>query len=142
MEQIYQSKHFGHIDLSKIITVSDAWISGGGQYVGFNVRVLSRDEPLKYERLLKDDAERCWVGGYTNGAGDRIEPYWEIRTDVGEWKRNLRINTDNDYTAAQYNLQEEINVLIQAWKSYSTAYTVANFPREPSPQCQFRRPTW
>ena len=124
MEQIYKSKHFGHIDLSKIITVSDTWLSGGGQYVGFYVRVLSRDEPLKYERLLERDTEMKWIPGMP-----RInEGHNVIKTVDGEWKRVMKINIDNDYTVAQANLQEEIDEFISAWESYSTAHAVSQLP--------------
>lgn len=129
MEQIYKSKHFGHIDLSKIITISDACLSNGGQYVEFNIRVLSRDEPLKYERRL-DDTEMKWQPGMP-----RInEGHNVIKTTKDEWKRYGKINIDHDTTMAEVNLQEEIDEFVSAWKSYCTAFEVANYPRAEGPR--------
>ncbi len=128
MEQIYKSKHFGHIDLSKIITISDACLSNGGQYVEFTVLVQLRNEPLKYCRGLKADTEQRWM------MPDQNDMHWEIKTIDGEWKRNLKINTDHDNTLAEFNLQSEIDELVSAWKSYCTAYEVANYPRSEGPR--------
>jgi len=130
MEQIYYSKHFGHIDLSKIISVSDAWFSGG-EYVGFNVLVQSREAPLKYKRVLTRNTELKWIPGLPHiNEGHNV-----IKTIDGKWKRNMKINIDNDYTVAQANLQEEIDDLINAWESYCTGHAVSQLSR---PACNQR----
>ncbi len=127
MEQIYYSKHFGHIDLAKILTVSDPKFSSGGQYIGFDVLIDGRDEPLTYMRSLTSE-EREWVPqiGHSNAGKGQ---YWKIRTIKGQYKRFLKISTDNDYTDAEEHIQEEINDFVNAWKSYCTAYAVSHFPR-------------
>ena len=126
MKQIYHSKHFGHIDLSKIITISDPHFRDAGQCIGFSVRVQGQDEPLAYLRSLNDD-ERRWIPqiGHSNAGKGR---YWEVLTIKGEYKRNLKISTDNDYTVAEEHIQEEINDLVNAWESYCTAHAVSQLP--------------
>lgn len=130
MEQIYKSKHFGYIDLSKIITITDAKLSSGGQYVEFAMLVQLRDEPLKFSRCLNFNTEMKWKPGRSDISefGHNI-----IKTINGAFKRIGKINIDHDTTVAEINLQIEIDELVSAWKSYCTAFEVANYPRTPPP---------
>ncbi len=128
MDQIYHSKHFGYIDLSKIITITDPILSGGGQYVGFKVNIVGRNFPLSYTRHLTNE-ERRWIKQIGHANADQGK-YWELLTVKGEYKRNLRISTDNDYTVAEEHIQEEINDLVNSWKSYCTAHAVSQLPRQ------------
>jgi len=127
MEQIYKSKHFGHIDLSKIISIRNPKLSSGGNFIGFEVIVQLRDDPLSYSRRL-NNTEMKWKPGVPN----TYNGYNVIRTIDHEWKRHMQININHDTTVAEFNLQSEINELISAWKNYSTAHEVANYPRAPS----------
>ena len=144
MKQIYKSKHFGVIDLGKIILITDPKREGeGGLYVGFEMFVQLRDSPLTFRRRLEVGTEQKWIekvdgdpywletgnDGQHTLYTEAVDGYWAIRNDVGEWKRNIKINIDNDYTVAEENLQAEINELVNAWESYCTAYAVSHFPR-------------
>ena len=129
MEQIYHSKHFGQIDLAKIFLITDAELSGGGRYVGFSVHIVGQESALAYVRPLKSEVESRFVSVQHSDGGNPSN-YWEIRTDRGEWKRNIKINIDNDYTAAEYNLQDEINVLVNAWKWYCLGAAVSKLPQQ------------
>lgn len=48
-----------HIDLSKVVSISDAYfinrMTFGGYYVGFEIEVQLLDKPIKYERPFEYD---------------------------------------------------------------------------------------
>lgn len=48
-----------HIDLSKVVSVSDAYfidrMGSGGWYVGFSIHIQLLDNPIKYVRELTED---------------------------------------------------------------------------------------
>jgi hypothetical protein len=85
-----------HIDLSKLIAISDAQLidhmGHGGWLVGFTIDVQLRDEPIKYQRQLDYDEYKF------NG------------------KHEIIYGEDGETPLAVERLQTQIEELIEQWK--------------------------
>ena len=108
------------IDLSKIITISDAyWIDrmgSGGWFVGFHIQAQLRENVLAYEfdhepfrKTLDDDLpyEQRWSSNYER------RQYWEAIWSV-ECVRGLQV---------------EVDKLVSAWRDYRKWVTVNSILR-------------
>ena len=109
MDCIYKTWFGQHIDLSKIVSISDAyWIDrmgSGGWFVGFHMEVQLRDKPLcfefDYEPYVttsdKDvSRDQTWSSGYD------MQRKW-----AAIWSKE-----------AEAGLQVKIDELISAWKAH------------------------
>jgi hypothetical protein len=84
-----------HIDLSKVIAISDAEfinrMGHGGYFVGFEIDVQLRDEPIRYERGLyyieESEGKDIVYGsdGKTPLAVERLQT--QIDELIGQWKK-------------------------------------------------------
>jgi hypothetical protein len=81
-----------HIDLSKVIAISDAQLMDRSWIVGFTIDVQLRDEPIKYQRQLDYDEYKF------NG------------------KHEIIYSEDMKTPLAVGRLQAQINELIEQWK--------------------------
>jgi hypothetical protein len=96
-----------HIDLSKVVSISDAYfidnMGSGGFYVGFEIHCQLLDSPIKYERKFEYDEE--------DFSGHRPKPVTtSISSDL------YFLIEDKDILAVQ-RLQKQINELVEQWKS-------------------------
>lgn len=99
-----------HIDLSKIVAITDAYfinrMGNGGYFVGFDIHCQLLDEPIKYERKVERtevDPEDHLKVLLVNG-----EPF-DLRMMIFE--------EDEKSILAVHNLQNQIDELIAQWKS-------------------------
>lgn len=90
-----------HIDLSKVVSISDAEffdrMGFGGYFVGFEMEVQLLDKPIKYERKLTYEERQQYEENH------KKLPY------------GLQVSTSQSILAVR-NLQKQINELIQQWK--------------------------
>lgn len=100
-----------HIDLSKVISISDAYfidrMGSGGYYVGFDIQAQLLDNPIRYER----EFEHC-----ESGRDCDHRPY-PLRMDGRQVPASHYHNskTDEDIMAV-IRLQEQVDELIEQWK--------------------------
>jgi hypothetical protein len=90
-----------HIDLSKVVAISDAEfidrMGSGGFYVGFDIHIQLLDNPIRYERKFEYDED--------DRSGHRPSPvYWR----------------DGNTPLAVKRLQGQIDQLIQQWQQINT----------------------
>jgi hypothetical protein len=92
-----------HIDLTKIVAVSDAYfidrMGHGGWFVGFDIDVQLLDKPIKYTRPLTDG-----------------EYFYEFKADRSGRGHVLLYSKDEKTPVCVENLQKQIDGLIQQWK--------------------------
>lgn len=102
-----------HIDLSKVVSISDAYfidrMGSGGYYVGFDIEVQLMENPIHYRREFKWD-EKDYEGSkpkvkLVNG---KLEDAFTFFSD----KFNTRILAVN-------RLQKQVDELIEQWKQLS-----------------------
>lgn len=95
-----------HIDLSKVVSISDAHfidrMGSGGFYVGFEIHCQLLDQPIKYERMFEYDE--------ADYSGHRPTPV----TIQGSYHQFYNAN-EEDILAVQ-RLQKQIDELIEQWK--------------------------
>lgn len=92
-----------HIDLSKIVAISDAEfidrMGNGGYYVGFKIHIQLMDKPIEYMRKIT---------------------YQEEEQDFGKWpdrKRYCESDFIHRKPIAVVNLQRQVDELIRQWKA-------------------------
>ena len=112
MSKIIKNFFNKHIDLSKVVSISDAYfinrMGSGGYYVGFEMEVQLLDKPIKYTREFKDN-EKYWDGkqrGIIMADKHRIS------------NRDLYILSEEEESQvlAVKNLQIQVDELIVQWK--------------------------
>jgi len=105
-----------HIDLSKIIEISDAYyidqMGHGGLSVGFKIIVQLRDKPIYFSRDLDSDEEVNFRIIEEDSGGS----YHEVKMIDGTWKKYNQVFSLMDQILAVQNLQKQIDELIQVWK--------------------------
>jgi hypothetical protein len=105
MDSIHKTFFGRFIDLSQLVSVSEAQFSGYRWIrVGFEMDFKFMEKPIVFERILTDDE-------YRNDK-DRV------RLVDGSWV--VASNTIDDHTKvlAVQNLQTQINEIVQAWMDY------------------------
>lgn len=100
-----------HIDLSKVVSISDAYFEDnmgyGGYFASFEIDIQLRDEPIKYNREFKYDEYDYHNGNHT------ITLFDGRKVESSEL-----YDSDNHYEIlAVRRLQQEINELIDQWKT-------------------------
>lgn len=106
-----------HVDLSKVVAISDAYfidrMGFGGYYVGFDIYVQLLNEPIHFERELEREKEYK----YTE------EGFKIVRTNDGE-------------ILAVKRLQEQIDELVEQWKSVEQAKKLTEKEKIFNLECQ------
>lgn len=99
-----------HIDLDKIVTISDAYfidnMGHGGWFVGFHMEAQLMDEPIRFMRELEDETEVTF--GMSVGHRAKL-------VDGKATKEPQFVKNPLDILAVA-NLQHDIDGLIQEWK--------------------------
>lgn len=98
-----------YIDLSKVVSISDAYfinrMGHGGYFVGFEIHCQLLEQPIKYERMLDWGEE---------GKGR------DVKMVDGECAEPPNIFHGNQYDKdilAVHNLQKQIDELVEQWRS-------------------------
>lgn len=145
-----------HIDLSKIISISDARyidrMGYGGLYVGFEIIVQLRDEPIKYERKV-DQIHTVNILDNKNSDNpaesvflmqDSIERGYHVGVIVDgkvEYHHHGHLYRVKDFDPKNLicviNLQKQIDELLNEWK-------IENIFAEArrSPSVNYRKDIW
>ena len=108
---IYKTFYGSHIDISKIISISDVYFEDnmgrGGYFVGFSMSFQLMDKPLLYRRKLTIDE----YGGYCSGYVRNVAL---IDGRVVEYEYGIE---DKEIQAVA-NLQKQIDEIIKVWKDF------------------------
>jgi len=120
---IYKSETLKrHIDLSKILSISDAHfidrMGEGGWFVGFEILFQLQDQPLKFMRGLRDPDEIRWHRATINDRGNFELAYLNPDGSIEFRQRHI----PGLPILAVVNLQAEIDDLVAVWKK------CANYP--------------
>lgn len=99
-----------HIDLSKLVVISDAYfmdhMGSGGYYVGFHMEFQLMERAIIYQRELTIK-ENPWVL-------EGNDSYSILMTD-GTVYNNIRSDIDESKVQAVVNLQKEVDLIVMAW---------------------------
>lgn len=109
---IYKSETLArHIDLSKILSISDAYFIDR-MIVGFEIRFQLQDQPFEFKRGLRDPDEMRWHQPTINDRGHFELAYLKPDGGIEFHQRQLR----GLPVLAVVNLQKEIDDLVAVWK--------------------------
>lgn len=106
---IYKTFFNKHIDLSKIVSITDAYYIGslytsGGSSVGFDIHIQLLDSPMHYRRNFSIEEV------------ERNDPIKVDGTTLRFEDCQCESETYDPDILAVHNLQKQIDVLVKVWK--------------------------
>jgi hypothetical protein len=113
---IYKTFFGKHIDLSKLVSVSDAmfmdgWFEFSPAHVRFEMEFQLLEHPLIYRRGMKDYFE------FEHGSPGKYKLKTVSNTIIEVDGRNMYVEKHEDLLCVS-NLQKQINEIVQEWKRF------------------------
>lgn len=112
MESIVKIFTGRHIDLSKIVSITDAYfinrMGSGGYFVGFEIECQLLEKPIEFEKSFDYDE-------YTHKDGTKVKM---VNGEYQEF-HGYRSGYGEENILAVHRLQKQVDVIIEQWKEYN-----------------------
>ncbi len=108
---IYKTFYGNHIDISKIVSISDAYFEdgSGGNFVGFAINFQLMNKPLLYKRKLTIEENGGW--------NDSLYILNVALTDGRVIEYGQHEIEDKEIQAVA-NLQKQVDEIIKVWEDF------------------------